>query len=146
MIVFMLHTSLRAREVCTLTRTQVKLGKRSGSLHVCRKRCLGLRKEGAVIPPLRLSLLGDFLLISGETPVTTLTVPRVQSLLVYLVLHRSAPQDRSHLAFLLWPDSEEAQAHTNLRQLLYHLRQALPHADHLLYADRQASTGARPRR
>ncbi len=91
-----------------------------------------------MIPPLHLSLLGDFLLVSGETLVTTLTVPRVQSLLAYLVLHRSAPQDRSHLAFLLWPDSEEAQAHTNLRQLLYHLRQALPHADHLLYADRQS--------
>jgi len=27
-----------------------------------------------------------------------------QSLLAYLVLHRSAPQDRSHLAFLLWPE------------------------------------------
>ncbi len=91
-----------------------------------------------MIPPLHLSLLGDFLLVSGETPVTTVTVPRVQSLLAYLMLHRSAPQDRSHLAFLLWPDSEEAQAHTNLRQLLYHLRQALPHADHLLYADRQS--------
>src|SRR5712691_10560409 len=85
-----------------------------------------------------MSLLGDFLLVSGETPVTMLMVPRVQSLLVYLVLHRSAPQDRSHLAFLLWPDSEEAQAHTNLRQLFYHLRQALPYADHLLYADRQS--------
>src|SRR5712691_12179573 len=91
-----------------------------------------------VIPPLRLSLLGDFLLVSGETPVTTLTVPRVQSLLAYLVLHRSAPQDRSHLAFLLWPDSTEAQAHTHLRQLLYHLRQALPYASHFVSADRQS--------
>ena len=83
-------------------------------------------------------LLGDFLLVSGETPVTTVTVPRAQSLLAYLVLHRSAPQDRSHLAFLFWPDSTEAQAHTNLRQLLYHLRQSLPYASHFVYADRQS--------
>lgn len=91
-----------------------------------------------MIPILHISLLGDFALFSGETPVTTLTVPRVQSLLAYLVLHRNAPQNRSHLAFLLWPDSTEAQAHTNLRQLLYHLRQALPDADGFLRADKQS--------
>ncbi len=90
-----------------------------------------------MIASLHMSLLGDFLLLAGETPLTV-TVPRVQSLLAYLVLHRSAPQDRSHLAFLLWPDSEEAQAHTNLRQLLYHLRQSLPSADHFVSADRQS--------
>lgn len=88
-----------------------------------------------MIPTLHIHLLGDFLLISGETPVTTITVPRVQSLLAYLVLHRGAPQDRSHLALLLWPDSTEMQAHTNLRQLLYHLRQSLPDADQFLHAD-----------
>ncbi|MFL5665180.1 MAG: BTAD domain-containing putative transcriptional regulator, partial [Ktedonobacteraceae bacterium] len=91
-----------------------------------------------MIPTLHIHLLGDFLLVSGETPVTTVTVPRVQSLLAYLVLHRSAPQDRSHLAFLLWPESTEAQAHTNLRQLLYHLRQSLPDADQFLHADKQS--------
>jgi len=37
-IVFMLHTGLRAREVCTLTRSQVRLGKRSGSITVHGKR------------------------------------------------------------------------------------------------------------
>ena len=69
---------------------------------------------------------------------TTVTIPRVQSLLAYLVLNRSAPQDRSHLAFLLWPDSTEAQAHTNLRQLLYHLRQSLPDAGQFLAASKQS--------
>lgn len=91
-----------------------------------------------MIPTLHIHLLGDFLLISGDTPVTTVIVPRVQSLLAYLVLHRSAPQNRSHLAFLLWPDSTEAQAHTNLRQLLYHLRQSLPDADQFLSASKQS--------
>jgi site-specific recombinase XerD len=33
-IVIMLHTGLRARELCTLTRAQVRLGKRSGMLSV----------------------------------------------------------------------------------------------------------------
>ncbi len=37
-IVCMLHTGLRAREVCTLTRAQVHLGKRSGSMLVHGKR------------------------------------------------------------------------------------------------------------
>ncbi len=37
-IVLMLHTGLRAREVCTLTRAQVRLGKRSGSITVHGKR------------------------------------------------------------------------------------------------------------
>lgn len=89
-------------------------------------------------PLLHIHLLGRFLLVAGETPVTTVTVPRVQSLLAYLLLHRSAPLDRSHLAFLLWPDSTEAQAHTNLRQLLYHLRQSLPDADRFISASKQS--------
>ncbi len=88
-----------------------------------------------MIPTLHIHLLGDFRLVSGDAPVTTVIVPRIQSLLAYLVLHRDAPQDRSHLAFLLWPDSTEAQAHTNLRKLLHHLRQSLPDTDQFLHAD-----------
>jgi len=91
-----------------------------------------------VIPPLRMHLLGDFSLLSGDVPVTTMNVARLQSLLAYLVLHRTAPQARSHLAFLLWPDSAEAQARSNLRKLLSQLRQALPYANHFVYADRQS--------
>jgi len=37
-IVLMLHTGLRAKEVCTLTRTHVRLGKRSGTIVVHGKR------------------------------------------------------------------------------------------------------------
>src|SRR5947209_2614936 len=37
-IILMLHTGLRAGEVCTLTRSQVRLGKRSGSITVHGKR------------------------------------------------------------------------------------------------------------
>ena len=35
----------------------------------------------------------------------------------------------STLAFLFWPDTTEAQAHTNLRQLLHALRHRLPQSD-----------------
>ncbi len=87
---------------------------------------------------LHIHLLGDFQLLWGDTQVTTMPIPRLQSLLAYLVLHRNAPQNRSHLAFLLWPDSTEAQAHTNLRKLLYQLRQAFPEIDQFLHADKHS--------
>ena len=95
-------------------------------------------KETSDIPTLHIHLLGDFLLVSGETPVMTINSPRLQSLLAYLVLHRTAPQDRSHLAFLMWPDSTEARAHSSLRKLLHQLRQAFPAIDHFLLSDRQS--------
>lgn len=53
-------------------------------------------------------------------------------MLAYLVVHCDAPQSRQHLAFIFWPDSSEAQARTNLRQALHHLRHALPDADRFL--------------
>ena len=47
---------------------------------------------------------------------------RSLDLLAYLVLHAGTPQARQHLAFVFWPDSSEAQARTNLRRELHHLR------------------------
>ena len=38
LIVLLLHTGLRAREICQLRQDQVKLGKRSGTLEVIGKR------------------------------------------------------------------------------------------------------------
>jgi serine/threonine protein kinase/predicted ATPase len=96
----------------------------------------GDRKRPAA-RPLSIHLLGTFELISAGTPLTTVDWPRLQSLLAYLVLHATAPQSRTHLAFLLWPDSTESQAHTNLRHLVYHLRHALPDADAFLRAEKQ---------
>ena len=58
-------------------------------------------------------------------------------MLAYLVLHHTASQSRAHLAFLLWPDSTDAQAHTNLRHLVYRLRRDLPYADYFLHVDKQ---------
>ncbi|NIO70856.1 MAG: AAA family ATPase [Anaerolineae bacterium] len=93
--------------------------------------------ESSQSPALHIQLLGDFRLIYDSTPVTSVSTARLQSLLAYLVLHRNAPQPRHHLAFLFWPDSTEAQAHTNLRNLLHLLRHALPDADRFLHADTQ---------
>src|SRR3954447_1398543 len=84
---------------------------------------------------LHLGLLGDFSLVYGQEPVTSINTPRLHSLLAYLVLHRNAPQLRQHLAFLFWPDMSEAQARTNLRQILHQLRHTLPDANRFLYAD-----------
>lgn len=86
---------------------------------------------------LHIQLLGNFRLIYGDTPLATVNTLRLQSLLAYLVLHRHTPLSRHHLAFLLWPDTPEAQAHTNLRTLLHRLRQALRDADHFFQIDPQ---------
>lgn len=89
-----------------------------------------------MIPPFHVQLFGTFLVLVDDVPVTTLEVPRVQSLLAYLLLHHTAPQARLHLAALFWPESSDAQALTNLRTVLHHLRQALPGADAFLAIDR----------
>lgn len=83
-----------------------------------------------------LHLFGDFRLVVGGTPVMTMDMPRVQSLLTYLVLHRHVSLSRTHLAYLFWPDSTESQAHTNLRNLLHKLRKVLPNVDLALNMDR----------
>ncbi len=88
-------------------------------------------------PTLHIRLLGDFSLIYADQQVTSLNTLRLQSLLAYLVLHRDLPQQRQRLAFLFWPDTTEAQARNNLRQLLHQLRQAFPAVEHFLSADTQ---------
>jgi DNA-binding SARP family transcriptional activator len=82
--------------------------------------------------PLRVRVLGELDLRHGEVPLAPLGSARAESLLAYLLLHREAAQPRQRLAFLLWPDSSEAQARTNLRHLLHVLRRALPDADRFL--------------
>jgi DNA-binding SARP family transcriptional activator len=82
--------------------------------------------------PLRIRLLGELDLRAGDDPVSPLGSGRAESLLAYLVLHREAAQPRQRLAFLLWPDSSEPQARTNLRHLLHVLRRALPDPDRFL--------------
>ncbi len=90
---------------------------------------------------LRICLLGGFSLCHDEQladeQIQSVHTARLQALLTYLVLHRHTPQARQHLAFLFWPDTNEAQALTNLRNLLHKLRQALPTLDDFLEANTQ---------
>ncbi|MGH2532664.1 MAG: ATP-binding protein [Thermomicrobiales bacterium] len=83
-------------------------------------------------PTLRIRLLGEFDVRRGEAPLPPFESARAESLLAYLLLHPDAPRSRQHLAFLLWPDSTESQARTNLRHLLHTLRRALPDPDRFL--------------
>jgi DNA-binding SARP family transcriptional activator/predicted ATPase len=86
-------------------------------------------------PDLHIQVLGDFSLTYGGEPLTSLIPPRLQSLLVYLLIHRGIPQSRQHLAFLFWPDLPEDRARNNLRQALHLLRQILPKVNHFLETD-----------
>jgi len=95
------------------------------------------------MPELSIQLLGDFRLSYGDQAVTAVNTARLQALVAYLVLHRDAPQSRKHLAFLFWPDTTEAQALTNLRNLLHKLRQALPDPDRFFVADAHEVTWRR---
>src|ERR687888_2818356 len=77
-------------------------------------------------------LLGELDLRLGGAALPALESGRAESLLAYLLLHRDAPQPRQRLAFLLWPDSTEGQARTNLRHVLHNPRRALPEPDRFL--------------
>lgn len=83
-------------------------------------------------PALRIRLFRELELRYDGTVVPVPESARAASLLAYLLLHRQAPQSREHLAFLFWPESTEAQARTNLRHVLHHLRRALPGPDQFL--------------
>ncbi|HUI78282.1 MAG TPA: BTAD domain-containing putative transcriptional regulator [Bryobacteraceae bacterium] len=87
--------------------------------------------------PIRIELLGKLRFVFGERLMTSLNTNRLESLFAYLVLHADAAQSREHLAYLLWPESSESQARTNLRQLLHHLRRALPVECSLLVTNNQ---------
>ena len=84
---------------------------------------------------LRFQLLGEFGLFSSGSRLTVAIPGREQNLLAFLVVHRAAPQLRQQIAFSFWPDSSEAQARTNLRNILHSLRRLVPAADDALLAE-----------
>ena len=85
-------------------------------------------------PVFQIQLLNDFRLSYDDIPVMVNST-RLQSLFAYLVMHRQAAQPRRHIAFLMWPDSTESQAYTNLRRELHNLRRILPGSDQFLEID-----------
>jgi DNA-binding SARP family transcriptional activator len=78
-------------------------------------------------------LFGELVLTLGREQLAPVESTRARSLLGYLLLHAGAPVSRQHLAFLLWPDSTEPQARTNLRKVLHLLRRDLPEIERHLH-------------
>ncbi len=70
---------------------------------------------------LEVSLLGEQY-VKGSTATNLTRSSRPIALLGLLAVHSNAPQPRQRLAAIFWPDSTEAQARTNLRRELHHLR------------------------
>jgi DNA-binding SARP family transcriptional activator len=81
---------------------------------------------------LEVRVLGEVRIRWGDRELPPFESARAESLLAYLLLHRGAPQPREWLAFMLWPDSSEQQARTNLRHVLHTLRGALPEPERFL--------------
>jgi DNA-binding SARP family transcriptional activator len=83
----------------------------------------------------RIELLGGFQLFSGNRPAAHLPTARQQQLIAFLTLHAGrGPIQRQRLAAALWPESTDAQALTNLRRELHHLREGFPALDALVDA------------
>lgn len=79
-------------------------------------------------------LLGGLQVRVGGEPVDALRSARARSLLAFLILHPDVAHARQRVAFEFWPDSSEAQARTNLRNVLHTLRRAHPALDAALRA------------
>lgn len=77
---------------------------------------------------LSLSLLGPFQATLGAEPLTDFRTRKVQALLIYLAAEPQA-HSRDWLLNLLWPGLPEVSARSNLRQILYYLRQVVSESD-----------------
>lgn len=76
---------------------------------------------------LRLELLGGFRVFTDGRSASRVPSARQQELIAFLILHaRGAPVPRQRIAGSLWPESSDAQALTNLRRELHHLREVSP--------------------
>jgi predicted ATPase/DNA-binding SARP family transcriptional activator len=95
-------------------------------------------QESQALGTLEMSLLGEFKLALNGEPISAVNTPRLQALLTYLVLHRDAPESRQHIAFLFWPDSSEAQAQSNFRNLLLTLRRSFPDFEQFITVTRRS--------
>ncbi|MCB0093611.1 MAG: hypothetical protein KDE54_37235, partial [Caldilineaceae bacterium] len=73
---------------------------------------------------LQIALLGPFNVMHNRQAVTAFESNKVRGLLIYLAVMRGS-QPRAVLATLLWPNHDETNARTNLRQALYQLRRTL---------------------
>jgi len=74
---------------------------------------------------LRVSVLGGQQITDDRDGGVQVRSSRALALLAYLAVHPGVPHPRQQIAGLLWPESGDAQALTNLRRELHHLRQVL---------------------
>ena len=74
---------------------------------------------------LQVSLLGGHAITDDRGGSIQARSSRVVVLIAFLVTHAGSAQARQRIAGLLWPESTDAQALTNLRRELHHLRQIL---------------------
>ena len=75
---------------------------------------------------LKLYLFGPCQVILNGEPVTAFRMHKVQALLVYLAAELHTAHRREQLMTMFWPRMPESSARSNLRQILFHLRQAIP--------------------
>ena len=89
-------------------------------------------------PPARLEvrLLGGVEIILDGRRLRAFNSLRLQRFLALIALRRDL-QQRSRLAFELWPDSDERQARTNLRKLLHDFRHSLPDTGEFVEIDNE---------
>ncbi len=87
---------------------------------------------GSARPRLDVRLFGELDLRLGDARLPPIESTRARSLLAHLLIHGDVPQPRQRLAFLLWPDSTEGQARTNLRNVLHTLRRSSPEVERIL--------------
>lgn len=85
--------------------------------------------------PVEIRLLGEFDVLTGGSPSTSITSRKARALLAYLCLKAARPQQRENLAKLLWGEvSQDEHARKSLRQALSVLRRDLP--EQLIVASR----------
>ncbi len=75
---------------------------------------------------LRIFLFGALRLEWEGQPYKLAGLPKISSLLAFLLLHRAHPLEREQVAFTLWADDSETNARANLRRHLHDLKRALP--------------------
>jgi len=74
---------------------------------------------------LHIRLLGEQAIVDNATGLVRMRSARAIELIAFLAFHVGFAQQRQRIAGVLWPDSNDAQALTNLRRELHHLRQVL---------------------
>ena len=74
---------------------------------------------------LHVSLLGEQTILDDRGGSVRGRSSRTVVLVAFLVVHAGSPQARQRIVGLFWPESTDAQALTNLRRELHHLRQTM---------------------